>query len=200
MTPIEEKIRAVHASGDIALAANIAIETYGREVFGFIMNCTHRSSECDDIFSAFRLNLWKGLPGFKWRSSMRTWAYTLARNATVKHLANPALSATRRISLTDAPEVFEVADRVRTTTAAYLKTTKKESLRRIRKQLPVTDQMLLVLRIDRTLPWRDIAMVMEGEHLAGCEDELTTAVGRYRKRFERIKEKLREIASEKGLL
>jgi RNA polymerase sigma-70 factor, ECF subfamily len=60
--------------------------------------------------------------------------------------------------------------------------------------------MLLVLRIDRNLSWRDIAIVMEGENI-GLDETLTQkAETRFRKRFERIKDKLRELAVAQGLI
>ena len=200
MNPMETKIKEAHDTGNITVAANLALETYGQEVLGFIVNCVGYSSDSDDIFSLFCVDFWRGLPGFQWRSSLRTWAYSLARNATARHLSSPHRRRERNISLSDAPEVFEVAERIRTTTAAYLKTTYKKSIRQLRKQLPVTDQMLLVLRIDRNLSWRDIAIVMDGENIGADEGALKKAETKFRKRFERVKEKLRELAVSTGLI
>ena len=95
---------------------------------------------------------------------------------------------------------MEIADKIRTSTAAYLRTTYKQTIRNIRKQLPVEDQMLLILRVDRDLPWLDIAIVMEGEDISTDEAALLKAKTRLRKRFERVKEKLREMAKKEGLL
>ena len=197
---METRIKEAHEAGNITEAANLALETYGQEVLGFIVNCVGYSSDSDDIFSLFCVDFWRGLPGFQWRSSLRTWAYSLARNATARHLASPHRRRERNISLSDAPEVFEVAEKIRTTTAAYLKTTYKKSIRQLRKQLPVSDQMLLVLRVDRNLSWRDIAIVMDGENVSSDEDELKKAETRFRKRFERIKDKLKDLAAANGLL
>lgn len=196
----ESQIRAIHEAGNITEAANLALEAYGQEVFGFIINCVGYSSDSDDIFSLFCVDFWRGLPGFQWRSSLRTWAYSLARNATARHLSSPYRRQERNMSLLDAPEVFEVAERIRTTTAAYLRTTYKKSIRQLRKQLPVTDQMLLVLRVDRNLSWRDIAIVMESEHFDDDDERAQKAETRYRKRFERIKNKLRDLAESQGII
>ena len=54
----------------------------------------------------------------------------------------------------------------------------------------------LVLRVDRGLPWADIAQVMLGED-AGA-DELTRCSAQLRKRFERLKIRLREVAIARG--
>ena len=66
----------------------------------------------------------------------------------------------------------------------------------IRKQLDPDDQTLLVLRVDRDLAWRDIAIVMLGE--AAVDAEVTKKAAALRKQFERVKERLRELAAESG--
>jgi RNA polymerase sigma-70 factor (ECF subfamily) len=200
MSDIEEKIRAAHQAGNIKTAASIALESYGQELFGFIANCVGHSSDAEDIFSLFCEDFWQGFGGFKWRSSFRTWAYSLARNATWRHLSRPQRRRDRNIPLSEVPEVLEIADRIRTSTAAYLRTTHKQSIRNIRKLLPVEEQMLLILRVDRALTWRDIAIVMEGEQLAQDEAASKKSETRLRKRFERVKEKLRDMAHKEGLL
>jgi RNA polymerase sigma-70 factor (ECF subfamily) len=200
MQDIEQKIRDAHAAGNIKTAANIALECYGQELFGFIVNCVGHSSDSEDIFSRFCEDFWQGLAGFKWRSSLRTWAYSLARHATWRHLSRSEHHHDRHIPLSQVPEVFEIAEKIRTSTAAYLRTTHKKNIRNIRKQLPMEDQMLLILRVDRDLSWRDIAIVMEGEPLAQDEVALKRTETRLRKRFERVKERLREMAEKEGLL
>ena len=65
---------------------------------------------------------------------------------------------------------------------------------RIRRQLPEDDQTLLVLRVDRNLPWRDIALVLLGGD-AG-DDALTRKAAALRKQFERVKDELRRLAAE----
>ena len=50
------------------------------------------------------------------------------------------------------------------------------------------ERTLLVLRIDRDLPWAEIAEIMDSREPA------------LRKRFERLKEKIRKLAESEGLL
>lgn len=200
MTEIEATIRAAHEAGDIEKAANIALEVYGQELFGFIANCVGHTSDSDDIFSLFCIDFWRGLPRFEWRSTLRTWAYSLARNATSRHLTRPHRKREVPIPLSQIPEVYEVAERIRTTTAAHLRSTHKKSIRRLRKQLDLADQMLLILRVDRSLSWRDIAIVMDEDVLKQDEGEFKKVETRLRKRFERVKEKLKGMAKAEGLI
>ena len=63
----------------------------------------------------------------------------------------------------------------------------KTSIQKLREELTADEQTLLILRVDRGLSWGDVADVMEIE----------SAV--VRKRFERIKDKLRELARARGI-
>jgi RNA polymerase sigma-70 factor (ECF subfamily) len=74
----------------------------------------------------------------------------------------------------------------------------------VREQLEPDDQMLLILRVDRQLEWRDLALVMSTrDHCptARLDDAaLDREAARLRKRFERVKAELKDLAQEAGLL
>jgi hypothetical protein len=63
----------------------------------------------------------------------------------------------------------------------------------IRRALPEEDQTLLVLRVDRDLPWRDIAVVLSSPDAS--DDELTRKAAALRKQFERVKAQLRALVA-----
>jgi RNA polymerase sigma-70 factor (ECF subfamily) len=74
-----------------------------------------------------------------------------------------------------------------------------DALAEIRRKLDPDDQVLLVLRVDREMAWRDIAEVIEqGGGELGAE-ELEAGAARLRKRFMRIKEQIREMAKKAGV-
>jgi RNA polymerase sigma-70 factor (ECF subfamily) len=72
----------------------------------------------------------------------------------------------------------------------------------LREQLPMEDQTLVVLRVTRKLEWKEIARVMtdtpEGSEPA--ERDLNQEAARLRKRFQLVKQKLHQMASEAGLV
>ena len=86
-----------------------------------------------------------------------------------------------------------LAAEVRSTTARHLKSETKDAVARLREQLAPAEQSLLILRIDRRLSWSEVASVMSTpeERL----DARTVA-----KRFQRVKDRLRKLAEEEGLL
>ena len=82
------------------------------------------------------------------------------------------------------PEVAALVAAARSSTEVWLRTEVKTAVQRLRERLDPDDQTLLVLRIDRRLDWRDVARVME------------TGEATLRKRYERLKRRLREMARE----
>jgi RNA polymerase sigma-70 factor (ECF subfamily) len=73
-------------------------------------------------------------------------------------------------------------------------------MRALRNQLPVDDQTLLVLRIDKGLSWNEIAVIVSGEGDGMQQAEMARWAGRLRQRFASIKRRLRRMAEEEGLI
>jgi RNA polymerase sigma-70 factor, ECF subfamily len=94
-----------------------------------------------------------------------------------------------RIPLSKAPAVAELALQVRSGTYTFQRTEVKEHVRRLREALPDTDRLLLILRVDREMSWRDLARVVLGGNPS--PDELEREAVRLRKRFQLVKERLR---------
>jgi RNA polymerase sigma-70 factor, ECF subfamily len=181
---LEAKVRALCEAGDLRAASNMALRGYGPEVLGFLGAVLGDPTEAEEVFSLFCEDLWKGLARFEWRSSLRTWAYTLARNAWVRYRQRVALRNPRHEPLDS--EVMNLAAEVRQSTASYMKGERQEQIHRLRSTLSAEEQMLLTLRIDRRMEWPDIAQVLEPE-----ASEPHRAASRLRKRFQRLKERMR---------
>jgi len=94
--------------------------------------------------------------------------------------------------------IFELAERVRSSTLAHLRTDVKSEVRRLREELPEPDQMLLILRVDKDLEWDEVAAALVDDDLPA--DELKREAARLRKRFQLVTEKLRSLARERGIL
>jgi RNA polymerase sigma-70 factor, ECF subfamily len=108
------------------------------------------------------------------------------------------------VGLSSASQVMELAARLRTETLSVLRTANRTALERLRDELPEEDRELLVLRVDRELGWREIAIVLaESGNRAdriGDEAALTREAARLRKRFQLVTERLRALARERKLL
>jgi RNA polymerase sigma-70 factor (ECF subfamily) len=180
---LESKIRAAHDAGDLAQAATLALEGYGPEILGYLAAISSNIDDAGETFSDFSEDLWRGLPEFRWQSTFRTWAYVLARHAM--HRKNRGKR--RHLPLSAAP-ISQIEQQVRDKTLAHLRTEVKDRFVALRASLPPDDQTLLVLRVDRDMSWDDIALV------------LNKKAPTLRKRFERVKERLRAMAEKEGLL
>lgn len=137
---------------------------YGPEVLGYLSAMCRSETDAADVFSSFCEDLWKGLPGFRWQSSFRTWAYTLVRHVFYRMARDPQRRRDRNVALSDSPEVFELEEQVRTTTMIHLRTKTKNEFTALRDQLEPDDRTLLILRVDRKLAWNEIASVMADEN------------------------------------
>ena len=169
-------------------AATRALRGYGGELLGFLHAVIGDPGEADEVFSAVCEAVWSGLPRFRFESSFRTWLYGVARNLAREHWRDRRRRRQHFAGLDDDSAAGKVAAAIRSTTAIHLRSQTKTRLQRIRDSLPPEDRMLLVLRLDRSMPWRDIARVLRAED----DVDLTRASAHLRKRFERVKAKVAE--------
>jgi len=199
----EADIRARWEARDLDAAATLALRRYGPEIFGFLLALHHGDEdEAADVFATFAEQLWRGLGRFGWQSSLRTWAYAIARHTSSSHRRAAQRWARRREPLsTTAAE--KIAEQIRTETISYLQSQRKQAITELRKSLPPDDQQLLILRVDRDLPWLDLARVfLTSEPDAEREpspEALNREAARLRKRFQIIKQRLLDMGKKRGL-
>lgn len=184
-------------------ATTATLELYGAEVYGFLHALAHDEDLASEAFSRWSEDVWRGLAAFRWDASLRTWVYALARNALHRLRRDPRRRAERNLALSAQSAVARMVDRVRTQTVPFLRTEVKDELRALREALDPDDHALLVLRLDRKMAWKDIARALaeagDGGEAAG-EGDLERRAAALRKRFERAKDQLRALATERGLL
>lgn len=193
-----EAVIAGHcAASEYGAAATAAIKGYGPEILGYLLAATHREQETAEIFSEFCENLWRGLPGFRGDASFRTWSYRLAYHALARTAREGIRKRRRQVAMAEVPEVEAIIDHVRTRTLPHLRTEIKAEVMRLREQLPEDDRTLLILRVDRRLEWDEIATIVEPELPDAAALRRLSAT--LRKRFERVKLKLRDLAKDMPL-
>lgn len=197
---IERAIRERQAGGEHDAAATLLLESYGREILGFLVSRVRDPELAGDAFSRFCEDVWRGLRGFAWRCSARAWAYTLARNAASREIKAVQREQRRRIPLSQAEGLSKLEHKIRTETLRLLKTEPQNRIAALRERLPEDDQALLLLRINRKLDFREIAHVMLGDAETSDAATVEREAARLRKRFQLVKEQLRKLAKAEGLL
>jgi RNA polymerase sigma-70 factor (ECF subfamily) len=195
----EAIIRQAFCTGDLEATASATMRAYGEEVFAFVCARIRSRDDAQEVFAMFSEDLWTTLPRFAWRCSMRTWAYALARHASLRFLNAPARRIARNQPLSLPGAVSQIALEARNATPIYQKTGVKDGFRALREQLDGDDQILLMLRVDRNMEWRDIAIALDGDQYCS-EVIIARSAARLRKAFERIKRDLRRMAEAEGLI
>lgn len=196
----EQKVRELCEKKDFDGAATVALRAYGPEILGFLVAIHRNEQDAGDVFAIFSESLWKGLAGFSWESSLRTWAYTIARNASFRFKKNAQRRGKGAVPLSDMASVGEVVQQVRTQTLTYLKTEQKDRFTALRESLPEDEQTLLILRVDRGLAWDELAQILLEEGADASPDAIKKESARLRKRFQLVKEKLLEMGKRAGLV
>ena len=199
---LEGEIRAYWEGGDLQGAAAAAVRGYGPEIFGFLVAFHRQRDDASEVFAAFTERLWLGLPRFEWQCSFRTWAYAIARNTSLTYRRAARRRAERYAPLPEGSQLSALEQAPRSDTASYLKTQRKTRMAALRESLPREDQELLVLRVDRRLPWSDLARVLlHGDDAPTLTDDaLKREAARLRKRFQLLKEQLYEMGRREGLI
>jgi RNA polymerase sigma-70 factor (ECF subfamily) len=184
---IEERVTALLAAGDHRGAATETIRGYGPRVLGYLHRLLRSDTDAADAFSLFAEQVWRGIPGFQGRSSVKTWAFKAAWSAAMRIREDGWRRLGERLASADASKL---ADEVRTQTVVRVERQRQE-LELLRGELSDEDQTLLVLRLDQELSWDEVAQVLSQ---AGAPVEPATA----RKRYERIKARLAVLVRERG--
>ncbi len=198
---LEADIRRRAVAGDFAGATEAAMRGYGREIYELLAALHRHDDDASEVFSLFAEGLWRSLPGFAWQSSFRTWAYAVAHRTSLRFRRDARRRAARQAPLPDPSRMEAVVAEVRSATLSYLRTERRSRFAALRATLPPEDQALLMLRVDRQLPWADLARVLHEDDATPLEGKaLEREAARLRKRFQLVKEKLYELGRREGLI
>ncbi len=179
---LDQRVAALLAAGNTREAASEALRELGPGMLRYLSGLLGDTAEAEEAFSMAGERLWHGLSTFRGESALKTWAFRLAWSAATD-LRKSGWNTRRRRLDTDEAEQLSVGER----TESWLREERlRLSLEQLRAALPLEDQSLLRLRIDQELSWRECAEVLSSEGERVSADAAM-------KRFERIKDKLREL-------
>jgi RNA polymerase sigma-70 factor (ECF subfamily) len=187
---LDARVNELLAVGQYEEAASTTIRQLGPQVLSYLAAILHSEADAHEVFSQFAEDLWKGLPGFRGESSLRGWAYRIAWNASARFVRDPYRRRGRRLETTEASRL---AEEVRSALAPE-QSWRSQRVAQLRDMLDPGEKALLILRVDRGLSWREVAVALADE---GQSPATEVAL---RKRFERLKEKLGKAAKQQGLI
>jgi len=187
---LEASLGAALNNNQLSEAATLAIRGYGPQILGYLNGLLRNEGLADEAFSRFAEDLWKGVGAFRRESSFRTWAYRVAWSAARDVQGEAFRRRGRRL---ETAEISQLVNEVRESSAAWRKEAAVDKLEKLRAQLTQEEQTLLILRINRELSWKEVAEVL-------ATDDTPVDEAALRKRFERVKARLRKLAEESGVL
>jgi RNA polymerase sigma-70 factor, ECF subfamily len=194
---LDDRVRALLSPGNSAPAVTLALRALGPEVLGFLSAALGDDADADEVFAAVSERLWRSLATFEWRCSLRTWAYVIARRELERFQRGARRRGRGRVRISELEEVIEA---VRTETRSERRSEERRAIGRLRDELPVEDRALLVLRVDRELPWDEIALAFVEDPDHCSDEERKRESARLRKRFQLVKKRLADRARAEGLL
>jgi RNA polymerase sigma-70 factor (ECF subfamily) len=186
---IQQQLLSLIAQHELEAAATLVIRSFGPELLRYLQTLVGSEADAREAFSQFAENLWRGIGQFRGESLVRTWAYRLAFHAATRIQRDPFRRRAEPISGVSA----ELMQAITSVSSRARRTHMEQTLERLRAELDDEEKTLLVLRVDRELSWGEIAAVLSGAGEPVGEAAL-------RKRYERLKTKIRTLARKEGVL
>ena len=84
---IEESVKTLLEQGQLPDAVELILQAYGPELRGYLRGTFNDPDEGDDIFQELAIAIWRRLPDFEFRSTLRNWCYAIAHRRVAKRLA-----------------------------------------------------------------------------------------------------------------
>lgn len=176
------------AAGDIADGAGLLFRHLGPEIAGYLAASCRDGETAREAYARTQEATLRGLPSFDGRASLRTWLYVVARSQLVRVLRDDARRTRRLTPIDHHPEAWERAAPQPTTQPSA---SRFDELHRLRATLSEEDREILVLRVERDLPWDEVARVFAGD--AADPPALRREAARLRKRFQAIRERVARV-------
>lgn len=188
---VEADVRCLCVARDYHAATTLIVELCGAELFRFVRRRCAEDADAEDVFSMLAEDLWRGLPDFAWRCSLRTWLYTLARHAGQRFRLAPHRRVEHNVDLAEATSqlLFRGPE-----TDWASEPSGRSWLQALRRRLRAEDRAIVSLRVDQELGFREIAERLAPAGRTLSEDELARAEARVRKRFQLAMRRLRAWA------
>jgi RNA polymerase sigma-70 factor (ECF subfamily) len=170
-------------------ATTLTIRGYGPELLAFLHSRLKDLNAARETFSWLAEDLWRGMPGFQRKSTIRTWVYAIARNAAHRYADRELRARWVSVPISEVSRASALAVQLPSTHG------QSERVARLRAQLDEEEQTLLTMRLDKQLPWREVALVfLYGDGPAPDEGAVEREAARLRKRFQLLKQRLRALA------
>lgn len=183
MTPLDANECAVRASlreGDTQAGVRATLALHGPELFGFLCAVLDDRETATRVYADVVHRITTELGELRWRCSLRTWTYWIARRE---------LQDRRRRGAPAQPGVGEADPEV-------TESNRPAGTLRLRGNLAEEDREILILRVDRGLGWNELAMTALGQEAS--KEALEREAGKLRRQVDRIVSEIHQGAPDRG--
>lgn len=199
---VEREVREALADGSpegLRKGVERALDHFGQRLCAFILNLVKDPTVAADVQQDLWLTVFRYAPSFRWESSLKGWLYLLARRAAIRAAQRDVKRARGAVPLSRAAE-SKLKAHMTSSIAMWRRDDFKARIRALRQRLSEKDQTLLVMRADQELPFREIALALAEPDEALEGKELARREATLMKRFQRVKQRLYQLAVEDGLI
>jgi RNA polymerase sigma-70 factor (ECF subfamily) len=174
-------------------AVEVLIANYGDEILRFLHGFLREGELAEEVFSRVCLKLCEEVPRFRGDCPGRTWFYYQARFAALALVRQERRKPERRLETAEWSRMSALVDQVRSRTRPYLRTEVKNQFQALRDDLDPEERMLLVLYKYQGLNSTQVAEAMSTPSAPWTPAQV-------RKRWQRLKQKIAELARSRGML
>jgi RNA polymerase sigma-70 factor (ECF subfamily) len=135
-------------------AFEVLVARHQRTIYQLCYRFSGNHSDASDLSQETFLRAWRSLGGFKGRSSVATWLYRIAVNASLNRVS------ARRPPAEPVDEEALVDDASETPTERVLRSERAVVVRRAIAALPDRQRATVILRVYHELPHHEIAMIL----------------------------------------
>lgn len=171
---------------------HMLVRRYAAEIRAFFRSRTASRHSMEEVYSVFTEDVWKGLPQLRSDKHVRTWLYVVARNALSRH-ARFKRRWRLRYTFSGVESARTLPNELRQSYGT--REGQLAKLTPLLSELSAPDRQLLEQRLEKALPWREIAL--QSARAAGDTSEafVTRESARLRKRYQLLLDTLRERAA-----
>lgn len=154
------------------------VEELSPMLLNYLRRYVGNASVAEDLLQETLLRMERGLAGFEQRSSLKTWAFSIASHIAIDYFRRPENS----LDIVDIDEAREVADATPETGERLIATEMSDCVRQVIDSLPADYRAALVLHDLEGMSAEQVAVV--------CECSLATAKIRIHRARSRLRQKL----------
>ena len=161
-----------------AASFHAALKRFAPQLLGYLQRYVGDPSLAEDLYQETLIRIDKGWAGFEQRSSVKTWAFSIASHVAADHFRRPE----NRLDIVEVEEAADVADPAPPSDDRLLTAEMSQCVREVIDSLPPTYRTALILHDLEGMSAEQIAEI--------CDCSLASAKIRIHRARARLKAKL----------